>query len=88
MKIKQNFLMSEPSSPCATRNTTPEAVGDAAILVDPRNIDEIRVAMGDVLENEGLRRRLVDKGKQRVCSFKWGGAAKKLLQVYERVVGR
>ncbi len=77
-------------TPVVASNSTsiPEAVGEAGILVNPTNIDDIRVAMKDVLDNEGLRRILVDKGRKRAHNFKWKEAAKKLLQVYEKVLER
>jgi glycosyltransferase involved in cell wall biosynthesis len=72
-------------APVVASNLTslPEVVGEAGILVDPMNIDEIKTAMVNIMRNEQLKAKLIKAGKQRVQEFRWKKAAKKLLQVYE-----
>jgi len=49
----------------------PEVAGDAAILFDPTNIQEMADAMQRIISDEGLRKDLIAKGKERVKNFSW-----------------
>jgi glycosyltransferase involved in cell wall biosynthesis len=53
----------------------PEIAGDAALLVDPTRIDEISHGLQELVTNEDLRTRLVDKGAARVARFDWNDTA-------------
>jgi glycosyltransferase involved in cell wall biosynthesis len=64
----------------------PEVVGDAAILVDPHDIDGLTVAMWRVLTDTDLRASLVSKGLKRARMFSWERAAQETLEAYHRVV--
>lgn len=74
-------------TPVITSNVTalPEVVGDAAILVDPKDIDGLVEAMHDVLSEDSLRLKLIEKGLRRVKHFSWEKVAKKTLSVYNQV---
>ena len=74
-------------TPVIASNTTsiPEVVGDAGILVDPYNVDEIAQALQDVLENETLRAQMRKKGLERAKSFTWKKTARETLKAYEKV---
>lgn len=67
-----------------TSNTTsiPEVVGDAAILVDPNETEEIKEAICKVLENASLKAELIEKGKERVKQFKWDKTVEEVEQIY------
>jgi glycosyltransferase involved in cell wall biosynthesis len=58
-------------------SSLPEVVGDAALLVDPDDVEAIRNGMGRVLEDEALRRRLAEAGPRRAASFTWESTARK-----------
>jgi glycosyltransferase involved in cell wall biosynthesis len=47
----------------------PEVCGDAALLVDPTDVDAIADAMGRVLQDEDLRRQLRERGRARAATF-------------------
>lgn len=64
----------------------PEVVGDAAILIDPHDIDGLTVAMWRALTDEDLRTSLITKGLKRASKFSWKRAAQETLNVYRRVV--
>lgn len=66
----------------------PEVVGDAAILCDPRDPDELAVAMQRVLKDERLKEELIEKGKNRVSLFSWSDTARKTLAIYQQVLDR
>jgi len=66
----------------------PEVVGDAAMLIDPHNIDGLTVAMWRVLTDESLRASLIAKGLKRAQMFSWKRTAQETLNAYRRVAGR
>lgn len=76
-------------APTITSRTTalPEVGGDAAILVDPENAEELGEAIVRVLEDDGLRRTLTAKGFSRVKDFSWDRAARATFDVYRELVG-
>lgn len=65
----------------------PEVVGDASILIDPNDIDDLTVAMWRALSDEELRACLITKGLKRASKFSWTQAAEETLAVYRRVAG-
>ncbi len=63
----------------------PEVVGDAGLLVDPHEPEQMAAALELLVLDEGLRADLRRKGQERAASFTWQAAATKLLAVYRRV---
>ncbi len=53
----------------------PEVVGDAALLVDPWDSQDLARAMVALVRDPALRRRFQDLGKARVQHFTWGACA-------------
>jgi glycosyltransferase involved in cell wall biosynthesis len=70
----------------SNRASIPEVVGDAAILVNPENDQEIASAMLRLLTDYNLRQELIMKGYHRFPLFSWNNAAEQTLQVYQKVV--
>lgn len=60
-------------TPVITSNVTamPEVAGDAALLVDPRSVDEISAAMRRLVSDQELRQSLIRKGLQRAGEYSW-----------------
>lgn len=60
-------------TPVVTSRVTamPEIAGDAALLVDPTNVEEISHAVERVVEDENLRQQLREKGLARAAAFPW-----------------
>jgi glycosyltransferase involved in cell wall biosynthesis len=48
---------------------TEEQLGDAALLVDPRSVEDIAAAIARVNEDQGLRTTLVDRGRARAARW-------------------
>jgi len=73
--------------PTITSNTSslPEVVGDAGLMVDPRDVSALKNAMKEVLTNEGLRRNMVKKGLMRASNFSWQKTAKETSEVYKEI---
>lgn len=59
--------------PVIASNTTsmPEVAGDAALMVDPMKVDEIKNAMTRLYKEPELRQQLIRKGKERTKLFTW-----------------
>lgn len=66
------------------RTSLPEVVGDAALLVDPFDVDEIAAGIERILGDENLRTSLKEKGIQRASGFDWQETARLTLGVYEK----
>lgn len=67
------------------RGCSPEVAGDAAILVNPEDPDEIATAVQRVLTDEALRSQLVERGLTRTRQFSWEKCARETLAVFESV---
>ena len=65
----------------------PEVAGDAALLVDPLNIDQLAHALTRLAGDEGLREDLIARGRARVPRFTWDSAVAQTWAVYEKVMG-
>jgi glycosyltransferase involved in cell wall biosynthesis len=61
----------------------PEVVGDAGLLIDPFDIDDIADAIERMLQNPGLRQNLREAGLRRARLFCWDAVAEKVLRVVE-----
>jgi glycosyltransferase involved in cell wall biosynthesis len=74
-------------TPVVVSNTSslPEVVGDAALLVDPSDVDGLTVAMWRMLSDETLRRQMIAKGLKRARLFSWRKAAAETLGIYRRL---
>jgi len=66
-------------------SSLPEVVGDAALLVDPNEVDELTVALWRLLSDEELRQQLIAKGFKRVQCFSYEKMARETLELYHRV---
>lgn len=60
----------------------PEVVGDAGLLVDPYEEEDLAVAMWRLLSDAELRASLVEKGLTRAGLFSWEKAARQTLDLY------
>ncbi|MEZ4836330.1 MAG: glycosyltransferase family 1 protein [Caldilineaceae bacterium] len=65
-------------------SSLPEIAGDAAILVDPTDVDAIADAMLRLSQDEALRQQLIAAGHENVKRFSWQKAAQETLAVLEK----
>ena len=61
----------------ANATSIPEVVGDAGVLVDPYNVDELAEAMGGVLISN--QHDLIERGLQQAKKFSWEKTARLVL---------
>lgn len=74
-------------TPVITSNVfaMPEVAGDAALLVNPYNTEEIFLAMCRLLKDQSLRRELVNKGAKQINKFSWLKMAKETAEIYQKL---
>lgn len=68
----------------SNRFGTKEVAGNAAILVDPENIDSLAEAMQSILTNRILREELIMKGYEHSKQYSWKKAAIETLETLEK----
>lgn len=76
--------------PVVTSNSSslPEVADDAAILVDPYNVEAIAAAMEQVLGDSALSLELQARALAQSKKFTWEQTARETIAVYERVLGQ
>lgn len=76
--------------PVITSNTSslPEVAGDAALLVDPHDVDAIADAMYRVVTDPALAAELARRGRENVKRFSWEKCAWETLAVLESVANK
>ena len=72
-------------TPVITSNTSslPEVIGDAGIMINPTDSDQLCQAMLDLINNADLRNQLSQKGCDRAQQFSWSKCAKETIKVYK-----
>jgi len=68
------------------RTSLPEAVGDAALTVDPDDADALERAIGEVLGSPARRAELAARGPQRAAGFTWSRCAERCAAAYRRAI--
>jgi glycosyltransferase involved in cell wall biosynthesis len=63
-----------------------EIVGDAAVLVDPNNAEQIAKGVNSVLSNPERRRDLSQRGLERAKRYSWEKCAQETLEILHAVV--
>ncbi len=70
-----------------SRNSSLEEIaGNAALLVDPTNINDLSLALEKIIASPVLRHKLISKGYQQSQKFSWQKAALETLQVYTNLL--
>jgi len=70
-------------TPVITANTSAlaEVAGDAAMLVDPTSVDQITVAMQQIIADTSLSQLLREKGLARATQFSWAHTSDKVREL-------
>lgn len=68
-------MQSEIPVICSNTTSMPEILGDAGILVNPFEVDDIAKAMIELFYNNDLRIQLINNGKKRKDCFSWDKSA-------------
>jgi glycosyltransferase involved in cell wall biosynthesis len=77
-------------TPVITSNQSalPESAGDAGVLIDPLDDEELAAVMLEMLEGGQRRGELVQLGLERAAAFTWAEAARRTWAVYAEAVAR
>ena len=73
--------------PVITSNCTAmsEISKDAALLIDPKNQQEITLAMQNIYSDANLRAKLIERGKIRKNDFDWNITAKRIAALLQKI---
>jgi glycosyltransferase involved in cell wall biosynthesis len=76
------------ATPVLTSSTSslPEVAGDAALLVNPHNVEEILWGMQTLADDAALRAELVTRGLEQVVQFTFRRTAEDTLRVYHELL--
>jgi glycosyltransferase involved in cell wall biosynthesis len=74
-------------TPVITSNLTsiPEVVGNAGMLINPHNPNELPNALLTLLNNEPMQEMFSKLGLERAKNFSWENTAKNTLNSYRKV---
>jgi glycosyltransferase involved in cell wall biosynthesis len=70
---------------CSNGGSLPEVAGDAAILLDPDDLDGFADGIERVLTDPGVAASLRARGQRQAAQFTWERTARETLAVYEEV---
>jgi glycosyltransferase involved in cell wall biosynthesis len=68
------------------RSALPEVCGDAAVLIDPRNEDELASVLVSLATDQARAAALVESGRKRAMEFRWEKAVNETLAVYRELL--
>ncbi|MHB8066507.1 MAG: glycosyltransferase family 4 protein [Desulfobaccales bacterium] len=71
---------------CSNITSLPEEAGDAALLFNPDQPEEIAQSIFQLWDNEPFRNLLVERGKQKVSSLSWERTARIFRAHYRRIM--
>jgi glycosyltransferase involved in cell wall biosynthesis len=71
---------------CSNTSSLPEVAGDAAVLVNPLEVNDITRGLRDIITNEALRRKLIECGYRQTQTFTWQACADSVIEVFENVL--
>jgi glycosyltransferase involved in cell wall biosynthesis len=69
------------------RSALPEVAGDAALLVNPDDPEEIAAALVRLASDEALCDNLARRGRERALQFSWESTLRKTWDVYRELTG-
>lgn len=74
--------------PVITSNNSslPEIIGDAGIMIDPKDVNQLTESMSFLLENPQQREKLSKLGIKRSKNFSWDKVAYQTMEVYKSLV--
>ncbi len=77
-------------TPVLTSNTTslPEAAGDGALMVDPKDTEAIAAGLARILNDHNLRDHLRDRGLSHARSLSWSRTARETVQAYRQAADK
>lgn len=87
MPVLEAFLVGTPTA-CSNVTSLPEQAGDAALIFDPRDTEDMAAAVFRLWSDDDLCRTLAARAQQRVSTFTWDRTARIFRAHYRRLSGR
>jgi glycosyltransferase involved in cell wall biosynthesis len=69
----------------SSASSLPEVVGDAGVLVDPHDRDELVETLLSLIDDKARRESLVMKGQQRAKEFSWDKTVAQTIAIYRSI---
>lgn len=69
------------------RSSLPEVAGDAALLVDPEDVEAIGSGLERIIGDEELRQQMAERGPLQAARFSWERCADATARAYELAMG-
>ncbi len=70
---------------CSNKSSLPEVVGDAALLFNPLDEEELSEKIDQVIQDEKLYNDMRNKGMVQATKFNWEDMVRKTLKEYEKI---
>lgn len=87
LPVVEAFALGVPVA-CAAVTSLPDLVGDAALLFDPTDVDDVAGAIGRLWTEPELRRGLAESGHRVAQNLDWAAAARIMRHHYRAVAAR
>lgn len=87
MPLLEAFLAGVPAA-CSNVTCLPELAGDAALLFDPKQPDEMARSIYRLWTDKPLRQTLIERGRRHVARFSWERTACIFRAHYRRLTNR
>ena len=68
-------------------SSIPEISGNAAYLVDPKDINDISYGLSKIVYDNDFRQKLIHAGYRRIKNFSWDKTSAQYLKLYREVMG-
>ena len=70
----------------SNRSSLPEVVGNAALLADPNNLDDLSQSLLAIYRSPSLRNDLSRRSLQQSQQFSWQSSAQKTVELYQQAL--
>ena len=67
-------------------SSIPEVVGDAGLYFDPEDSEELGERINQVINDDDLRKKLIEKGYEQKEKFSWDKCSEETLKFYKKVL--
>jgi glycosyltransferase involved in cell wall biosynthesis len=71
---------------CSNTSSLPEVAGDAALQIDPLNVESIAAGLNRITTDDNLRRTLIERGYAQAQRFTWQACADVVLNAFDRIL--
>lgn len=70
---------------CALTGSLPEIAGEAAVYINPGNIEEIKNALDKIITDKSFKNKSKDRLRKQAENFSWENTANQTLKVYQKI---